>query len=47
MSHAPMYYGAGFVKGADYLKLGLLVSFLNLAVFVGIGSTWWRILGLW
>lgn len=47
MSHAPMYYGSGYVKGSEFLKLGLIVSFLNLGSFLIIGPAWWHILGLW
>ena len=44
---APIYFGAGYVSQATWWKLGFLVSVVNLAIWIGIGSIWWKVLGLW
>lgn len=44
---APLYYGAGYVDQATWWRTGLIVSLVNLAIWLGIGSAWWRFLGLW
>lgn len=44
---APIYFGAGYVSQAEWWKNGLLISFVNLAVFIGTGAIWWKILGWW
>lgn len=43
---APIYFGSGYVKIGDWWKLGFIVSLVNIAVWVIIGSVWWNLLGL-
>lgn len=44
---AAIFYGAGFVDQATWWRLGFLVSVVNLIIWTGIGSLWWKVLGLW
>jgi len=44
---APVLFGAGYVEVQDWWRLGLVVSLVNLAVWMGVGGIWWRVLGLW
>ena len=44
---APVLFGAGYVEVREWWRLGLVVSLVNLAVWVGVGGLWWRVLGLW
>ena len=44
---APPYFGAGYVPQATWYKLGLLLSFFYIAVWLGIGGAWWKVIGLW
>ena len=44
---APVFFGAGYVEVGDWWRLGLVVSLANLAIWLGVGSLWWRVLGLW
>ncbi|MGW8266785.1 MAG: anion permease, partial [Longimicrobiales bacterium] len=44
---APVLFGAGYVEVQDWWRLGLVVSLVNLAVWLGAGGIWWRVLGLW
>lgn len=44
---APVLFGAGYVEVGTWWRLGFLVSLVNLAVWLGVGGLWWRILGLW
>lgn len=44
---APVYFGAGYVPVATWWKLGALTSIVNIAIWLGIGSVWWKVLGLW
>ena len=44
---APVLFGAGYVEVQDWWRLGLVVSLANLAVWLGVGGVWWRVLGLW
>lgn len=43
----PMYFGAGYMSLSTWWRLGFIFSLFNMAVWVGIGSLWWKILGLW
>ncbi len=44
---APVLFGAGYVEVGDWWKLGFIVSLVNLGVWLGVGSVWWKVLGLW
>jgi DASS family divalent anion:Na+ symporter len=44
---APVLYGAGYVRLADWWRLGLLVSVVNIVIWLGLGGLWWKLLGLW
>ncbi|MDF2570956.1 MAG: anion transporter family protein [Sporomusa sp.] len=44
---APIYFGAGYVDQGTWWKLGFMVSVINMVIWVGIGSMWWKVLGLW
>lgn len=47
MSHAPMWYGEGFVTQATWLRVGFLVTTCDLVVILAVGVPYWRMLGLW
>ncbi|MBI1748160.1 MAG: DASS family sodium-coupled anion symporter [Acidobacteria bacterium] len=44
---APIYFGAGYVGQATWWKVGFLISLLNLFLWLGVGSLWWKLVGLW
>ncbi len=44
---APIYFNAGYMDQKTWWKLGLIVSFVNIAIWMGVGFPWWRVLGLW
>lgn len=44
---APVYFGAGYVGQATWWRLGFLISLLNLAIWLGVGIGWWKLVGLW
>ena len=44
---APIYYGAGYVPQGTFWSLGFVVSVINMVVFLGIGSFWWKLAGLY
>ena len=44
---APVLFGSGYVRLADWWKLGAVVSVVNIAIWLGIGGCWWKIMGLW
>lgn len=44
---APIYYGSGYIDIKSWWRVGLMVSFANIALFLGIGSLWWKLLGYW
>jgi len=44
---APIFFGAGYVEVAEWWKLGLVVSLVNLTIWLGVGSVWWRVVGVW
>jgi DASS family divalent anion:Na+ symporter len=44
---APIFFGAGYVTQQTWWRLGLLTSLANIPIWVIVGFTWWKILGLW
>ena len=44
---APIYFGAGYVGQGTWWKLGFLISVLNLLLWLGVGTLWWKLVGLW
>ena len=44
---APIYFGAGYVSQNDWWKIGFIMSVINVAIFIFIGSMWWKVLGYW
>ena len=44
---APLYFGSGYVPQNTWWAIGLTVSVLNLAIWLGVGMVWWHFLGLW
>ena len=44
---APILFGSGHVTLAAWWRVGALVSVVNIAIWLGVGAVWWKILGLW
>jgi divalent anion:Na+ symporter, DASS family len=44
---APVLFGAGYVGVGEWWKLGLVASLVNLAIWLGVGGVWWRVVGVW
>ena len=44
---APVYFGAGYVSQRTWWKIGFLLSLVNLALWLGGGLLWWKLLGWW
>ena len=43
---APVYYGSNYVTLRRWWGIGFLVSILNIVIWLGIGSVYWQMLGL-
>ena len=44
---APVYFGLGYLTQPCWWKFGLLISVVNLIIWLGIGMCWWRLIGIW
>jgi DASS family divalent anion:Na+ symporter len=44
---APVLFGTGYVEIGTWWRMGLLVSVINIVIWVGVGGAWWKLLGLW
>ncbi len=44
---APLYFGAGYVDIKSWWKLGFIISVVNIIIWIGLGSIWWKWLGYW
>ncbi len=43
----PILFGSGNVDIVTWWRLGALISVVNITIWLGAGSLWWRLLGLW
>ncbi|MEO6391242.1 MAG: DASS family sodium-coupled anion symporter [Pyrinomonadaceae bacterium] len=46
-THAPIYFGAGYVSQRTWWLIGLMVSIPNILIWTLIGTGWWKLLGWW
>ena len=44
---APVFFGSGYVKQTDWWRIGFVLSVMNLVIWLGLGSLWWKAVGLW
>jgi len=44
---APVFFGAGYVTQSVWWRIGFAVSIVNLAIWLGGGLIWWKVLGWW
>jgi len=42
-----IYYGMGYVKSRKWFEVGFIVAIFHLAVWLGPGMAWWKLLGWW
>lgn len=43
---APLYFGARLVSVKEWWRSGLILSLVNITIWLGIGSLWWKLLAL-
>ncbi|HTS65209.1 MAG TPA: DASS family sodium-coupled anion symporter [Candidatus Acidoferrales bacterium] len=43
---APVFFGAGYVRQGEWWRIGFLISLVQAAIWLGIGSLWWSVAGL-
>jgi DASS family divalent anion:Na+ symporter len=43
----PIVFATNYVSLGDWWRVGLLISFVNLAIWLTIGFAWWKFLGVW
>ncbi|MBI5273165.1 MAG: anion permease [Chlamydiia bacterium] len=44
---APIFFGAGFVPIGQWWRMGAILGFVHILIWVVCGGLWWKILGLW
>lgn len=44
---APVLFGSGYVPMSDWWRIGLLISVVNIVIWLGVGGIWWKIIGVW
>jgi DASS family divalent anion:Na+ symporter len=42
-----IYFGLGYVPASGWFNIGFIVSLFHLALWIGSGLLWWKILGWW
>ncbi|MCA9507343.1 MAG: DASS family sodium-coupled anion symporter [Myxococcales bacterium] len=43
---APILFGSGYVKLDHWWRIGLIMSLVNITIWLIVGGLWWRILGI-
>ena len=44
---APVFFEGGYVRQGEWWRVGFRISLVNLAIWMGIGPLWWKLVGLW
>lgn len=44
---APIVYGLGYTSLAEWWRTGLVMSLVNVGIWLTVGMWWWRVVGLW
>lgn len=44
---APVFFGANYVPLAKWWGYGFVISIVNVVIWLGLGSIWWKAIGLW
>ena len=44
---APLFFGAGYISQKNWLAIGFICSLINFIIWIGLGSFYWKIIGLW
>lgn len=44
---APVIFGVGYVQLSAWWRIGLVVSLVNITIWMGVGGVWMKVLGLW
>ena len=44
---APVFFAPGYVSQWEWWRIGFVISMLNLAIWLGVGALWWKLIGLW
>lgn len=44
---APIYYGSGYIEVKAWWRIGFILSVVNLIIWMGLGSLWWKVIGVW
>lgn len=43
----PVLFGTGYVDRATWWKVGHVVCYFSITVFLVVGLSWWKVLGIW
>jgi DASS family divalent anion:Na+ symporter len=44
---APVFFSAGYVRQAEWWRLGFAISVVDLIIWMGVGIFWWKLIGFW
>ncbi|WP_043498342.1 anion permease [Georgenia sp. SUBG003] len=44
---APVLFGAGYVPVGAWWRTGFVVSLVNIAIWMGVGGAWLKVIGMW
>jgi DASS family divalent anion:Na+ symporter len=44
---APIFFSPGYVSIGTWWKVGLMISIVNISIWLLVGGAWWKVLGLW
>jgi DASS family divalent anion:Na+ symporter len=44
---APVFFEAGYVRQGEWWRVGFRISLVILAIWLGVGAVWWKVVGIW
>ncbi|MGL5687290.1 MAG: anion permease, partial [Weissella cibaria] len=44
---APILFGAGYVKQGEWWRMNFILGLVYIVIWIGVGSLWMKLLGMW
>ena len=44
---APIFFAPGYLSQGEWWRIGLIISVVNVFIWLGAGMVWWKAIGLW
>jgi len=47
MGPAPIYAGSGYITQSEWWRMNFVLGIVYLVIWIGVGSIWMKLIGMW